>query len=147
MAKRSATPVPSEASKVEAANLAYYKALSARDLGAMELVWTCAADNILIAPPVNPHSHVGWTAIKRNWETYWPMFDQFSVSMRVNKVNVTGPVAWVHGIETSRRRMKNGDVSNSRNFGTNIFAKRDGRWLMVFHQSAVIPQNMHLENE
>ena len=91
MAKRSAAHASSETSKVEAVNLAYYEALSSRDLGAMELVWTCAADNILIAPPVNPHSHVGWTAIKRNWEAYWPTFDQFSVSMRVNKVNITGP--------------------------------------------------------
>ena len=32
-----------------------------------------------------------------------------------------------------------GEVSKSRNFGTNIFINRDGRWLMVFHQSAVIP--------
>lgn len=59
--------------------------------------------------------------------------------MRVKKVNITGPVAWVHGIETSRRRKKNGDVSNSQNFGTNIFVKRNDRWLMVFHQSAVSP--------
>jgi hypothetical protein len=73
--------------------------------------------------------------------------DQFSVSMQAKKVNITGPVAWVHGIETSRRRKKNGDVSNSRNFGTNIFVKRDGRWLMVFHQSAVIPQNLSREGD
>ena len=53
-------------------NLAYYKALSARDVRSMKAVWTCAADNILIAPPVNPHSHVGWAAIKWNWEAYWP---------------------------------------------------------------------------
>ena len=139
MAKRSLAKASSETNMVKAVNLAYYKALSARDLRAMEAVWTCAPDNILIAPPVNPHSHVGWAAIKRNWEAYWPTFDQFSVSMRVTKINISGPVAWVHGIETSRRRTKTGEVSNSRNFGTNIFVNRDGRWLMAFHQSAVIP--------
>jgi len=126
MAKRPSANVSAEARKVTAVNLAYYKALSARDLRAMETVWTCAADNILIAPPGNPHAHVGWTTIKRNWEAYWPTFDQFSVSMRVTKVNISGPVAWVHGIETSRRRKKTGEVSNSRNFGTNIFVHRDG---------------------
>jgi hypothetical protein len=62
MAKRSSTKALSELSKVKAVNLAYYRALSARDLDAMEAVWTCAADNILIAPPVDPHSHVGWGA-------------------------------------------------------------------------------------
>ena len=60
MVKRSSAKSSSETSKVKAVNLAYYKALSARDLRSMEAVWTCAADNILIAPPVNPHSHVGW---------------------------------------------------------------------------------------
>jgi ketosteroid isomerase-like protein len=142
MAKRSTTNASSEASNVKAVNLAYYKALSARGLSRMEAVWTCAADNILIAPPVNPHAHVGWAAVKRNWESYWPTFDQFSVSMRVTKVNISGPVAWVHGIETSRRRKKAGEVSNSRNYGTNIFVNRNGHWLMAFHQSAVISKRV-----
>lgn len=138
MAKRLSAKALSETRLVKAVNLAYYKALSARDLSAMEAVWTCAADNILIAPPVNPHAHVGWAAIKRNWESYWPTFDQFNVSIRVTKVNISGPVAWVHGIETSRRREKTGEASSSRNYGTNIFVNRDGRWLMLFHQSAAI---------
>jgi ketosteroid isomerase-like protein len=128
----------SETSKVEAANLAYYKALSARDMQAMEKVWSCAADNILVAPPVKPVTHVGWAAIKRNWETYWPLFDKFNVSMKVTTVNINGPAAWVHCIETSRRRKKKGEESSSSNYGTNIFAYQDGRWVMVFHQSAVI---------
>jgi len=97
----------------------------------METVWTCAPDNMLIAPPSDPHVYVGWAAIKRNWESYWPTFDQFRVSMRVNKVNISGPVAWVHGIETSYRRRKSGEVSSSHNYGTNIFVYRNGRWLMV----------------
>jgi hypothetical protein len=41
--------------------------------------------------------------------------------------------------ETSHRRTKTGDVSSSRNYGTNIFVKHEGRWLMAFHQSALIP--------
>jgi hypothetical protein len=115
------------------------KALSARDLHAMEKVWTCAADNMLIAPPSNPHAHVGWAAIKRNWQAYWLVFDDYSVSMRVKKVNISGPVAWVHGIEMSKRRKKSGEVSAGQNYGTNIFVNRNGRWLMVFHQAAEIP--------
>jgi ketosteroid isomerase-like protein len=141
MAKHSSSKSSSEASKVKAVNLAYYKALSARDLRAMEAVWTCGADNILIAPPANPHSNVGWAAIKRNWEAYWPTFDQFSVSMRVTKVNISGPVAWVHGVETSHRRETRGNVSSSRNYGTNIFVNRHGRWRMTFHQSAMISKD------
>ncbi len=107
---------------------------------AMEEVWTCGRDNILIAPPTNPVTHVGWKAIKRNWESYWPGFSRFSVSMVVTAISINGPVGWVHGVETSRRRSKSGEVTSSRNFGTNIFVNSDGRWRMAFHQSTVIPR-------
>jgi ketosteroid isomerase-like protein len=112
---------------VKAANNAYYSALSNRDLQAMEKVWSCMSDNILIAPPTNPITHVGWNAIKRNWEIYGPRFSHFTVSMTVNTININGPVASVNGIETSRRRSCTGDVSSSRNYGTNIFILQHGR--------------------
>jgi ketosteroid isomerase-like protein len=99
MAKRTSAKASFEAFKLKAANAAYYKALSARDMRAMEKVWTCGSDNILIAPPTNPVTHVGWKAIKRNWEDYWPTFSRFSVSMTVTALSINGPVGWVHGIE------------------------------------------------
>ena len=141
MAKNSSSKQAAEISKIKASNEAYYKALSARDMRAMEKVWTCAADNILIAPPSNPRVHLGWSAIKRNWLAYWPRFSAYQVTMQVNKVNVSGPVAWVHGIETSHRRTTSGEVSSSHNYGTNIFIHRNGRWLMVFHQAAAVPED------
>ena len=133
MGKCSSAKPSSEANMVKSVNNAYYKALSARDMCAMEKVWTCASTNMLIAPPTNP--------VKRNWEAYWPTFSLFSVSMVVAKVNVNGPVAWVHGIETSRRRSKSGEVTSSRNYGTNIFVNHGGSWLLEFHQSALIPES------
>lgn len=132
-------PDRADTDKIIAANTAYYKALSARDMAAMAKVWTCANDNILIAPPVDPVTHVGWEAIKRNWERYWALFETFSVSMAQPAVSMNGPVAWVHGIETSKRRTKGGKNSSSSNYGTNIFTKDDdGVWRMVFHQAALI---------
>jgi ketosteroid isomerase-like protein len=128
-----------ESDRVKDANVAYYRALSGRDMRAMQRVWSCASDNILIAPPVNPVTHVGWDAIKRNWDRYWALFDEFNVEMENPTVNVNGPVAWVHGIEHSHRRAKTGEITTSSNYGTNIFCNADGRWLMVFHQAALIP--------
>ena len=95
---------------------------------------------MLIAPPANPRVYVGWSAIKQNWEAYWPTYAEYRVTMRVNKVNVSEPVAWVHGIETSHRRTKSGEVSSSHNYGTNIFVHRNDRWLMVLHQVVAIPE-------
>ncbi len=60
---------------------------------AMEKVWTCAANNMLIAPPVDPQTHFGRSSVKRNWLVYWPKFDEFSVTMKVTTVNINGPVA------------------------------------------------------
>jgi ketosteroid isomerase-like protein len=130
---------PSDIEAIRAANLAYYQALSARDLLAMQKVWTGGSDNILIAPPNNPVTHIGWAAISRNWEQYWSKFVEFNVSMHASSINVVGPVAWVHGIEKSQRRMKSGETSSSTNLGTNIFVSYTGPWLMVFHQSVAMP--------
>jgi hypothetical protein len=141
MPKRASAKASSEANIVKSVNNAYYIALSARDMRAMEKVWTCASNNILIAPPTNPVTHVGWEAIKKYWEAYWPTFSQFSVSMVVTSVNINGPVAWVHGIETSHRRSKSGEATSSRNYGTNIFVNNHGAWLLEFHQSALIPDH------
>ena len=74
MANRLSNKTLSEIKKIKASNDAYYKALSACDMRAMEKVWTCAADNMLIAPPANPRVYVRWSATKRNWEAYWPRF-------------------------------------------------------------------------
>ena len=54
MAKCSSAKPSSEANMVKSVNNAHYKALSARDMCAMEKVWTCASNNMLIAPPTNP---------------------------------------------------------------------------------------------
>ena len=125
---------------VKAANRAYYSALSARDLTAMEKVWTRTADDINIAPPVKPVAHKGWDAVKANYVGFWGTLDTLSVSMEDPTIKVRGAVAWVSGIEKAQRRTKTGAEQTGTNFGTSIFVNHDGRWLMIFHQAAAIPQ-------
>jgi hypothetical protein len=84
---------------------------------------------------------MGWAAITRNWEDYWSKFLEFSVSMEISAINIVGPVAWVHGVESSKRRTKTGQASSSTNFGTNIFVAQNNSWLMVFHQSVAMPES------
>jgi ketosteroid isomerase-like protein len=125
---------------VAAANRSYYAALSARDLPAMEQVWSRSPDDVNIAPPTRPVAHVGWEAIKKNYERFWPTLDELTVSMERPSIRIDGNVAWVYGTEQVKRRTKDGQVSSGPNFGTSVFVKRDGRWLMVFHQAALMPQ-------
>ena len=74
MGKCSSAKPSSEANMVKSVNNAYYKALSARDMCAMEKVWTCASNNMLIAPPTNPATHMGWEAINFQTVSALPLF-------------------------------------------------------------------------
>lgn len=124
---------------VKAANQAYYAALSARDLSAMERVWARTPEAANVAPPVKPVAHTGWDAIEKNYQAYWATLDSLTVSMADPRVVIRGSVAWIYGIEQATRKAKNGQVSGGPNFGTSIFIKDDKRWLMVFHQTSLIP--------
>lgn len=130
-----------EAEKVKAANHAYYEALSARDIGAMERVWsrTNAATNV--APPVRLAAHVGWDAVRKNYQDFWNTLDELTVSMPEPTIHLNGNVAWVYGVENANRRTKGGQSSGGANFGTSIFVKEQGRWLMIFHEAALLPQS------
>ena len=130
----------SDFDQVKAANQAYYAALSARDLSAMERVWAQTPQAVNVAPPVRPAAHVGWDTIKKNYQTFWATLDELSVAMPEPHTEIRGTVAWVYGIEQAKRKTKNGQVSGGPNFGTSIFIKEGGRWLMVFHQAALIPK-------
>ena len=124
---------------VRAANQAYYAALSARDLSAMERVWAQTPEAANVAPPIKPVAHRGWDAIKKNYQSYWATLDELTVSMADPHVVIHGPVAWVYGIEEAKRKAKSGQVSGGPNFGTSVFVKEGSRWLMVFHQTSLIP--------
>jgi len=130
----------SDQEAVRTANQAYYAALSARDIGAMEGVWSQTDDDVNIAPPVRPAAHVGWPAIKKQYETFWATLDELTVSMVNPTIKIEGNVAWVYGTEQAKRRTKGGEASSGPNFGTSIFVKRNGEWRMVFHQAALMPQ-------
>ena len=129
-----------DAEAVRAANQSYYTALSARDLRAMERVWSQSADDVNVAPPIRPAAHKGWEQVKRTYQNFWATLDELTVSMDDPAIKIEGNVAWVYGTEQAKRRTKDGKVSGGPNFGTSIFVKRGGRWVMVFHQAALIPQ-------
>lgn len=130
----------SDVEAVRTANQAYYTALSARDIRAMEQLWSQSPDDVNVAPPVRPAAHVGWTEVKKTYESFWATLDELTVSMENPTIKVEGNVAWAYGTEQAKRRTKDGQVSAGPNFGTSIFVKRNSRWLMVFHQAALMPQ-------
>jgi ketosteroid isomerase-like protein len=129
----------SDIEAVTAANLAFDTALSGRDINAMERVW--AAEPYVIA--VHPASKVlivGPDAVRKSWEATFDRFAEISVSMKEPQIHLVQNLGWVVGIESVQGKSKNGDAVSFMAFTTNMYEKRDGRWLMVLHTTSRVPQ-------
>jgi ketosteroid isomerase-like protein len=129
----------SEIETVAAANHAFDAAISGRDIKAMERVW--AAEPYAIA--VHPASKaliIGSDAVRKSWEATFDRFAEISVSMKEPQIHVAENVAWVVGMESVQGKARNGDAVSFMAFTTNMYQKRDGRWLMVLHTTSRVPQ-------
>lgn len=71
-----------DAENVKAANRAYYQALSARDPAAMESLWSHTAEATNVAPPIRLAAHVGWDAVRKNYQDFWNTLDELTVQCR-----------------------------------------------------------------
>jgi len=131
---------PSDMDAVKAANQAFYAALSAHDVAAMQKVWSSDADTQNIGPR-DKAIIVGWDNMKKGFERLFDSFPELKVSMEPEpRIKNVGAVAWASGIEQAKRKDKNGAYSSGANLATNIFQKQDGRWLMVYHHASLMPQ-------
>jgi ketosteroid isomerase-like protein len=80
---------------------------------------------------------VGWQAVLDSWKAVpFDAFSELSVVMSDPVVTVSGPVARVVGFEKVRGRMKDGQDFAWTALGTNIYEKRDGKWLIVHHHAS-----------
>jgi ketosteroid isomerase-like protein len=129
----------SEMDAVKAANQAFYTALSTRDVGAMQKVWSGDADIQNIGPRSKAIA-VGWDAVKKGFEATFDTFPELKASMEQTRIKINGATAWVSGIEKVQRKNKAGEASSGTNLGTNIFVKQGDRWLMVYHHASAVPQ-------
>ena len=128
----------SEIDAVKAANQAFYSAFSARDVAAMQKVWSSNAD-IQNIGPTNKSVTVGWDKMGKGFEGLFDTFPELNASMEP-QIKIVGVVAWATGIEQVQRKDKAGVSSSARNLVTNIFQNQDGHWLMVHHHASPIPQ-------
>jgi ketosteroid isomerase-like protein len=129
----------SEIETVAEANHAFDTAISTRDIKAMERVWATEPYAIAVHP-ASKALIVGWDAVRKSWEGTFDRFAEISVSMKEPHIHVAENVGWVVGIETVQGKSKNGDAVSFTAFTTNMYEKRDGRWLMVLHTTSRVPQ-------
>ena len=130
-----------DAEGVRAALSAYYAALNARDIRAMEAVWSRDAEPMMIHP-VGPHAHaaaVGWEAVRRSFEEAWRRFEVFSVTEPV-QVRVGQGGAVVVATTPVRSKMRGGEALDYTALATFAFERRDARWLLVHNHVSRVPQ-------
>jgi ketosteroid isomerase-like protein len=127
---------------VAAANEAFYRALSA---GSIEgIAAACAQDeDVTVLHEASKEVAVGWPAVLETWkEVPFDAFANISVVMPGAVVKVHGPFAWVAGLEKVRGSMKDGQAFSFTALGTNIYEKRDGRWLIVHHHASKAAEDL-----
>ena len=127
----------SEIDAVRAANQAFYSAFSARDVAAMQKVWSSDAD-IQNIGPTNKSVNVGWTIIGKGFEGLFDTFPELKASMEP-QIKLVGTVAWATRIEQVQRKDEAGATSSAGNLVTNIFKKQDGA--LAHGASSCLPNN------
>ena len=117
-------------SAIHDANLGFYRALQAMDLKQMEKVWL-HEDWVKCLHP-GWDLVVGWEDVQRSWEHIFDSTREMRVSIGRVAADIVGEVAWVSCIENVTTLFEEGFAS-ARIEATNIFVRRDERWLMVHH--------------
>lgn len=128
----------SDMDDVRAANDAFYAALSAQDLHVMLKVWSYHTEIRHIGPR-NKVVNVGLDAAMRNWKRLFAAFPEFNITCEENYIRISGSTAWTSVLEKVRWKDETGETQTETHFGTNIFEKHDGKWLMVYHHGSLIP--------
>jgi ketosteroid isomerase-like protein len=137
---REKTRQTSDVEGLNAVSQVFIAAISARDIRAMEKLWAHESYVTFIGP-LSTMVVVGWEGVKKAWEMRFNQFERVTVSLADSHVHTNGAVAWAVGVEKVLLVRKNGDTLSFEAFVTNVFEKRDGRWLMVSHQATPIFRN------
>jgi len=133
---------PADIDAVQAANTAFYAALSARDAKAMEGLWANKPYVVNIGP-VSKTIAVGYpdAVTKYFANAFNNVFSEVNASMTSTaQIQTDGKLAWIVGTENAKLKTKAGEVREFVTFTTNIFEKDGNRWLMVSHQAAIQPK-------
>ena len=136
-----AAQAPQDAEGVRAAASAFYAALNARDIRAMEALWAPDADIVMIHPsgPYARAPAVGPEAVRRSFAEAWPRFAEWSVNVNDMRVRVGQGWAAVLATTPVHVRMQGEDAAHDYTaLATILYERRDGRWLIV-HQHVSQP--------
>lgn len=126
---------PADQEAVLAANQAFYKAFSDRDLKAMTLLWWQGSTSICIHPGSSPI--VGWSNIRDSWESIFRNTNSLSIDTEVIKVEVDQGLSYVL-LREIVLQSNQGRKLKAQSIATNIFQKMAQKWYLVSHHGSPI---------
>jgi ketosteroid isomerase-like protein len=121
---------------VEAANADFYDALEQSSIELMADVWLHEEWVKCIHPGWD--LIVGWRRVKESWERIFENERSMKVSPSEVWVRLSGDLAWVTCTEHITV-INESSFESVQAVATNLFVKRDGRWLMSHHHASPIP--------
>jgi ketosteroid isomerase-like protein len=127
----------SDEEEVLTANRTFYAALHALDMAAMAQVWLHAHWVKCLHPGWD--LLVGWDEVRESWQEIFRSTEQMMMTVSRPLVHVAGDTAWVCCQENVTTASKD-DISSALIEATNIFLRRDGRWLMVHHHTTPLAE-------
>ena len=123
----------------------FYEALGTRDIDLMDRVWIKDSRSGCVHPGWTALRN--WEAIRQSWESVFDPQDQVDISISNVTVDVRNDVAWVTCLQ-EMIYIKRDPVMFNLSQSTNIFEKKSGRWLMIFHHASPVPvQGYEPENK
>ena len=133
----------SDIDAVRAVNEAFYAALSAHNVGAAVVLWSFKTE----IRHVGPHDtviHFGLDAAVTSWKELFAAFPELKIRCEPNYIRINGNTAWVSAIEKAQWKNQVGETKTETYFGTNIFERQEGEWLMVYRHASVVPHEVAL---
>lgn len=130
----------SDIDDVKAAVAAYHAALSSLDTTRIEFLWV-HDDSVIQVEPGSQDVTVGWHAVKKTIEEFFGGFSELNVTQAEGPhIRVKGEVAWSTGITAAAAKPKSGEAWTARVCDTQIFERRNDKWLVVSNIALAVPQ-------
>lgn len=126
---------PSDKEAVSAANEAFYRAFSSKDIRGMNLLWWQGSTSLCVHP--GGKVLTGWEEIQASWESIFKNTDSFEIDIEVVKVEIDSNLAYVVVREMVLQSLR-GRKMKALSMATNIFQKMAQKWYLVHHHGSPI---------
>src|SRR5262245_24635388 len=125
-----------EDNSIEAANAQFYEALELASVDRMASIWLQEEWVRCVHPGWD--LIVGWRRVKESWERIFENEQTMKVSPSEVWIHSDGQLAWVTCTEHITV-FNESSFDSVQAIATNMFVRRDGKWLMAHHHASPVP--------